>query len=446
MVIKHSWYAILFAVTLIAAAACATSPAPATNTASEDSEAASAEETAEKSTDSHSTETSHADGYKIGVVMAETGGASSLGAPEANTARMIAAQLEESGGVTGPDGVQHPVEIIIYDSESNPDVAASAINRLILEDEVDVIVGGSTSGNSLAMAPIATENQIALISMGSAGVIIKDPESGETRKWIFKTPLINDHAGLWHMEYFAAQGISDICYLYENTGYGQDFLNTGIRAAEAKGINVVYQDAFERSDTEFPQLASVQSAGCQAVVVASLVPGAVNVSGAIKDFLGDEIIIMQGGGMCNNAFLTLDPSAVEGTVANCPKLLIDVDQLPDSDPQKEILIQYRDEYETFTDEAVDSFGGHAYDAFVWALFGLESLEDGLSLEERRTAVREAIENDFKDVPLTGGVFSPSPDDHLGTTFSTSATLVRVEDGQFIYYDQSEWGGNLDLGN
>jgi len=55
-----------------------------------------------------------------------------------------------------------------------------------------------------------------------------------------------------------------------------------------------------------------------------------------------------------------------------------------------------------------------------------------------------MENDFQDVPLTSGVFSPSPEDHLGTTFATSATLVRVEDGQFIYYDQSEWGGNLDL--
>lgn len=383
-------------------------------------------------------------GYTIGVVMAETGGASSLGLPEANTARMIAAQLEESGGITGPDGVVHPVKIVIYDSESNPDIAASAVSRLILEDEVDVLVAGSTSGNSLAMLPIATENEIALISMGSAGVIIKDPETGAAREWIFKTPLINDHAGLWHMEYFSAQGISDICYLYENTGYGQDFLNTGLAAAEAKGINVVYQDAFERSDTEFPQLASVQSAGCQAVVVGSLVPGAVNISGAIKDFLGEEIVIMQGGGMCNAAFLTLDPSAVEGTVANCPKLLIDLEALPDEDPQKEVLIKYRDEYEAFTSESVDSFGGHAYDAFVWALTAMESLDDGMSLADRRAAIRDAMENDFNGVPLTSGVFSPGPDDHLGTTFSTSATLVRVEDGQFIYYDQSEWGGNLDL--
>lgn len=441
MFIKNSVRFAILSLLLVAAVACAPAAAPA-------GDAPAAVEAAPEP-DAAPAEASGGDmegGYKIGVVMAETGGASSLGVPETNTARMIAAQLEESGGIVDSNGTMHPVEVIIYDSESNPDIAAAAISRLILEDEVDVIVAGSTSGNSMAMAPIATENGVAMISMGSAGVIVKDPDTGEARKWIFKTPLVNDHAGLWHMEYFAAQGISDICYLYENTGYGQDFLNTGLKAAEAKGINVVYQDAFERSDTEFPQLASVESSGCEAVVVGSLVPGAVNVSGAIKDFLGEDITIMQGGGMCNSAFLTLDPSAVEGTVANCPKLLVDVDSLPDSDPQKEILVQYRDEYEAFTGESVDSFGGHAYDAFIWAMAGLSSLEDGMSLVERRAMVRETMENGFNGVALTSGVFSPSPDDHLGTTFATSATLVRVEDEQFIYYDQSEWGGNLDLGN
>lgn len=445
MFAKYSLRFLLLALLLSVAIACA---APASDGGSAGGDAAADQEAPapDPAEAAASADEAMDGGYKIGVVVAETGGASSLGLPEANTARMVAAQLMESGGVADPSGTMHPVEVIIYDSETNPDTAAAAISRLILEDEVDVIVAGSTSGNSMAMAPIAAENGVAMISMGSAGVIVKDPETGEARKWIFKTPLINDHAGLWHMEYFAAQGISDICYLYENTGYGQDFLNTGLKAAEAKGINVVYQDAFERSDTEFPQLASVESSGCEAVVVGSLVPGAVNVSGAIKDFLGEEIVVMQGGGMCNSAFLTLDPSAVEGTVANCPKLLVDVDVLPDSDPQKEILIQYRDEYEAFTGESVDSFGGHAYDAFVWAAAGLSSLEDGMSLQERRAMVRDTMENDFKDVPLTSGVFSPSPDDHLGTTFATSATLVRVEDGQFIYYDQSEWGGNLDLDN
>jgi len=132
----------LLSILILIMAACAPA-APAGDAAAPEPEAAdAADEPAAEEASSEDAE----GGYKIGVVMAETGGASSLGVPEANTARMMAAQLEESGGVTGPDGVQHPVEIIIYDSESNPDVAASAISRLILEDEVDVLVAGRERG------------------------------------------------------------------------------------------------------------------------------------------------------------------------------------------------------------------------------------------------------------------------------------------------------------
>lgn len=380
--------------------------------------------------------------YKIGVVVASTGGASSLGVPEKNTAEMVAAELAESG-ITGPDGVVHPVEVIIYDSESNPDTAASAVSRLINEDEVDVIVGGSTSGNSLAIVPLATENQVAFVSMGSAGAIITDPETGTEREWIFKTPHINSQVATWHREYLTAQGFETVCYLYENTGYGQDVLNTGQTALEEAGIEVVYSDPFERSDTEFPQMASVQSSGCQAVVVGSLVPGAVNVMAALRDFVPD-VTVLHSGGICNAAFLTLDPAATEGAIATCPKLLIDIDNLPDNDPQKEVLQQYSEDYTAFSGEPADSFGGHMWDGMQWAIFGLSTLEDGLDLAARRSGVRDAMENDFNNFAGTSGVFNPSPDDHLGVTYSTALTLVRVQDGDFVYYPQEEWGGNLDL--
>ena len=130
--------------------------------------------------------------YKVGFCAAITGPGSSLGVPERNTAEMLA---EQYPSVTGSDGVQHDVEFIIYDTESNPDTASSVASRLITEDEVDVLVCGTLSGNSMAIMPIATENEIPLISMASARAIIQDPETGESRKWIFKTPQENLHSG-----------------------------------------------------------------------------------------------------------------------------------------------------------------------------------------------------------------------------------------------------------
>lgn len=376
--------------------------------------------------------------YKIGVVVAETGGASTLGLPERNTAQMIAEQLAEQG-VVGPDGVSHAVEVIILDSESNPDTAASAISRLINEEEVDAVLGGSTTGESLAMVPIATENEVVFVSMGSAEAVIVDPETGETRTWVFKTPHVNSQVAAWHTEYLASQGITSVCYLYENTGYGQDVLNTGMAAMEAAGIEVLQSDAFERADTEFPQIASVQSSGCEAVVIGSLMPGAVNAMAAVRDFLPD-IPVLHSGGICNEEFLTLDPAVVEGALVTCPKLLVP-DEIPADDPQKAVLDQYIADYADFTGgEAADSFGGHAWDGLQWILISLSSLEDGLDLAGRRAAIRDAMESEVTGWPGTGGIFTLDPDDHLGVKdYETALTMTRVENGDFAYHPRDEWG-------
>jgi branched-chain amino acid transport system substrate-binding protein len=373
--------------------------------------------------------------YKIGFVAAITGPGAGLGVPERNTAEMVADQLAE-GGITGPDGVHHEVEMIILDSESNPDTAASVTSRLIEEEEVDILVAGTLSGNSLAMVPLATEAEVPLISMASALSIVQDPETGEARHWTFKTPQENLHSAVWQAQYLSNQGITSVCYLFENSGYGQDTLAQGTAAFEEVGIEIAYSDTFERSDTEFPQILSVQSAGCEAVVVGSIPPGASLVQAAVKDAMPDMLVI-QGHGVCNQQFIELAPQAVEGTPLPCGRLLV-AEGLPEDDPQKELLLTYIEDYTEFTGgEPISTFGGHAYDALLWAAEALESLDEGLTLAERRAAIRDYIEANIKDWPGTGGVFNITADDHLGLDY-TGLTFVLVEDGGYVYYPEEEW--------
>lgn len=373
--------------------------------------------------------------YKIGFVAAITGPGAGLGEPESNTAEMLAAELEETG-ITGPDGVHHSVEVIILDSESNPDTAASAVSRLINEEEVDVLVAGTLSGNSLAMVPLATEAEVPMISMASARAIVEDPETGETRHWIFKTPQENLHSAVWQAEYLVDQGISTVCYLYENSGYGQDTLAQGTAAFEENDIEIVYSDTFERTDTEFPQVLSVQSAGCEAVVIGSIPPGASLAQAAVYDSMPD-MLVLQGHGVCNQQFIDLAPEAVEGTPLPCGAILV-ADGLPEDDPQKELLLQYIEDYTEFTDgEPISTFGGHGYDAMLWAIEALESLPAGMTLQERRAAIRDYVETEIRDWPGTGGVFNVTPEDHLGLDY-TGLTFVRIENGEYTYYPPEEW--------
>jgi branched-chain amino acid transport system substrate-binding protein len=288
----------------------------------------------------------------------------------------------------------------------------------------------------MAIMPIATENEVPLISMASARAIIEDPETGETRKWIFKTPQENLHSGEWQAIYLEAQGITEICDLYENTGYGQDCLAQTTKAVEEKGIEVTYTDTFERSDTEFPQMAGVQGSGCEAIVVGAIPPGASMVTVAAREVL-PNVPVIQGHGVCNQTYIDLAGEAAEDVVFPCGKLMI-ADLLPDSDPQKSVLQKYAADYTAFTNgEPIDTFGGHAWDGMMWALEGLESLEEGLDLATRRAGVRDYIENNIQGWPGTGGVFNISPNDHLGLSYDALA-FVKVQDGTWIHFPQEDW--------
>lgn len=374
--------------------------------------------------------------YKLGFCSAATGGGSSLGMPERNTAEMIAAQLEEAAGVSGPDGVIHDVEVIMYDTESTPDVGSSVVTRLIEEDEVDAIVCGTLSGNSLAMVPLIQEAEVPFVSMASARSIILNAETGESYEWAFKTPQENLHSGVWQALWAQHMGWETVCDLYENTGYGQDCLNNTTAAMDEVGIEVVYTDSFERTDTEFPQMAGVTGSGCDALMIGSIPPGASMATVASRE-VAPDLPVVHGHGVCNQAFIDLAGDAVEGVVLPCGKLMY-ADLLPDDDPQKEFLLDYIADYTEFTDgEPISTFGGHAMDALVWVIEAMGSLEEGLTLEERRAAIRDYIESEITNWPGTGGVFSITPDDHLGLEYDALG-FVKVEGGTWAYFPPEEW--------
>ena len=373
--------------------------------------------------------------YKIGFAPGVTGGGSFLGEPERNVAEIIAAQLEEAGGIVGADGVVHPVEILIGDTESNPDVAVSVARRYIDEDEVVALVMGSVTPISLAIAEVAEEAKVPYISMASSLLIISDPDTGEMRPWVFKTPQSNGDVATWQVERLAALGATSACYLYENTGYGKDCFNNSSGALEAAGVETAYSDSFERTDTEFPQVTGVQAADCDVVVIGAIPPGASLATIAVRDTLPD-IPIVQGHGVCTEDFIATAGAAAEGIELPCSAVII-AEDIPDDDPQKSIFMEFYEAYTEHTGEPVNTFGGHAWDGVVWVIEALESLPDGLSLEEQRAGVRDYIETNITDWPGTAGVFTITPDDHYGLTHE-SFTWFKVEGGTFVPFPRDEW--------
>jgi len=373
--------------------------------------------------------------YKIGFAPAVTGGGSFLGVPERNVAEIIQARLDEAGGVTGPDGVIHEVEIIIGDTESNPDVAASLARRYIDEDEVQALVMGSLTPISLAISAVAQEAEVPYVSMASSGVIVKNPDTGETYYWVFKSPQGNLEVAQWQVERLTAMGAETVCYMYENTGYGKDCYNNSTGQLTEAGFEEVFAGTFERTDTEFPQVPGIEAAGCDVVIIGAIPPGAANAHVAIRTALPD-LPIIHGHGVCVEDFITVGGEPMEGAEMPCSAVII-AEDVPADDPQKEVFMDFKSAYEDYTGEPVSTFGGHAWDALYWVIEALESLPEGMSLEEQHVAVRDYIEENISGWPGTAGVFNITPDDHAGLDY-TSFTWFIVEDQSFVPFPEEEW--------
>jgi branched-chain amino acid transport system substrate-binding protein len=373
--------------------------------------------------------------YKIGFAPGVTGGGSFLGEPERNVAEIVAAQLEEAGGITGPDGVMHEVEILIGDTETNPDVAVSVARRYIEEDEVVAVVAGSVTPISLAIAGVAEEAEVPYISMASSLAIITDPDTGETRPWVFKVAQSNGDVAVWQVERVMTLGAASACYLYENTGYGKDCFNNSSAALEEAGFATAYEDSFERTDTEFPQVTGVQAAACDVVIVGAIPPGASLATIAVRDAMPD-VPIIHGHGVCTEDFIATAGDAAEGMEMPCSAVII-ADEVSADDPQKDVFTEFYEAYTAHTGEPVSTFGGHGWDSLKWVIEALETLPNELTLAEQRAAVRDYIETNIKDWPGTAGMFNIAADDHYGLT-SESFSWFKVDSGAFVPFPQEEW--------
>jgi branched-chain amino acid transport system substrate-binding protein len=109
------------------------------------------------------------DTIKIGAPFNLTGALSSLDAPALNGAKLAAEQINAAGGVLGKK-----IELVVYDTKTDPTVIASTGSQLINQDKVPVIVGFTDSDSVLALAPIAEKAGIPFVTPGATSPKLPD--------------------------------------------------------------------------------------------------------------------------------------------------------------------------------------------------------------------------------------------------------------------------------
>ncbi|TMJ10695.1 MAG: ABC transporter substrate-binding protein, partial [Bacillati bacterium ANGP1] len=316
---------------------------------------------------------------KIGTVFAVTGPASSLGKPEKDTATMLQSQLQSAGGIDG-----RPVQIITYDSETDPTKAVLLIKKAVSEDNAVAVVGGTTSPESQAMADYAMTADVPFMSVAASTTL-----SVPTRAWVFQMPQRNATAAAKAMEYLVAIHAKTFAFLYRNDDFGQDGLVALRTYGLHQGVALVDAEPFAATDTDL----SVQVAPTASIAAKNIRQ------------LGVRSPILESHGIANRAFIQLAGPAAEGVVFPAGKLLV-AGKLPAGDPQKALLEKYARDFEAANHYAASTFGGHAYD-------GITMLADALRhVGPDKARIREYLEH-VQGFIGTGGTFNMSPQNHNG---------------------------------
>jgi branched-chain amino acid transport system substrate-binding protein len=351
------------------------------------------------------------DKIRIGAVLSVTGPASFLGDPEAKTLKMLAEQINAKGGVLGKQ-----LEIIIYDSGGDAAKAKQFATRLIEDDKVIAQVGGSTTGDTMAMCPLFGEAKVPFISLAGA-VIIVDP----VKLFCFKTPHTDKMACEKIFSHMKAQSITKIGMISGQGAFGKSMQDQCKKVVGNYGIEVLADETYGPRDTDMtPQLTKIKAkAGVQAVLNPGFGQGPAIVTRNFKQ-LGFTVPLYQSHGVASKGFIDAAGDAAEGVRLPAAALLI-ADKLPASDPQKAVVVKYTKDFVDYAKEPVSTFGGHAYDGLNILV---EAIKRAGSLNGEK--IRDEIEK-TKGFIGTGGVVNMSPTDHMGLDLS-AFRMLQIKKG------------------
>jgi len=348
---------------------------------------------------------------RIGALFSVTGPASFLGEPERNTLEMLVKEANAKGGIKG-----QKIELIVYDTQGDATKAVQLATKLIKNDKVSVIVGPSTTGETMAVIPVVEKEKIPLISC-AAGIKIIEP----VKRYVFKTPA-NDHVAAEKIfTYMLSKKQKSVALLTVTDGFGSSGREQLKEMAKKKGIAVVADETYGPKDTDMTaQLTKIKGSKADAIICWGTNPGPAIVTRNVKQ-LGIKMPLYQSHGVASKKYIELAGNEnAEGVLLPAGKLAI-FDKLKKGDPQLKLLKEYDQAYRKNFNTEASTFGGYAYDSF---LLITEALKTGSSTEQ----LRDGLEGVKKLVSISG-IYTMSPTDHNGLDLN-AFEMVKIVNGDW----------------
>ena len=351
----------------------------------------------------------------VGITLSATGPAASLGIPEKNTVALLPASI---GG--------HKVNYIVLDDASDTTAAVKNAKKLIGEHKVDLIIGSTTTPNSLAMIDTVAEAETPMIAMAASARIVEPMD--EKRKWVFKTPQNDAQMSTAIVEHMTSNNVKTVAYIGFADAYGEGWYGEFAKVAEVRKLALVGNERFNRADTSVTgQVLKLLAAKPDAILIGAAGTPAALPQKALRE-RGYKGPIYQTHGVANSDFLRVGGKEVEGTLLPSGPVLVAA-QLPNDNPVKKSAVEYVGKYEAVHGKgSVTAFGGYAWDAGLLLAqavpAALKKAQPGS--REFRKALRDALEAS-RNVAGAHGVYNMSAQDHLGLD-QRARVMVTIQDG------------------
>jgi branched-chain amino acid transport system substrate-binding protein len=342
----------------------------------------------------------------IGAVLPLTGSAAVWGQNAKMGMDLAVQEINASGGINGTS-----VVIVYEDSQSDPRMATSALQKLITYDRSQVVIGDIASSSVLAMAPIAEKNRVVLLSPGAS-----NPDISNAGEFIFRNwqsdALEGDVDATFAWE---TLGWRRVAILYIDNAFGTAIQDVFARRLRSLGGEIVSAEGFAQGGSDFrAQLTKLQSISADGLYLPGY-PQEVAQLLKQKQELGIRLPALSTQSFDDPQILSTARNAAEGVIFSVPKP-------PDtSDP---VVSRFREAYIAAYQQEPGVCSDSGYDAVRIVAWAIERAgEDGPAIQRQLTQLR--------DFPGAAGI----------TTFDDHGDVVKpfvfkiVRDGQFAPYER-----------
>lgn len=200
--------------------------------------------------------------YRMGLALPLTGAQALYGQDQITAAEWAVADINKAGGINGKK-----LEMVVLDTQADPQVGINAVNRLVKVENVPVFVTGF-SGVVKAVAPIANDNKVVELSVGA-----NSPSVAQLGEYVYTTYPLADIDITALAKYTAKElGKKRAAVLYINDETGSVAADVYRKTFTGAGGQIVAFEAYDPKATDFTgQILKVRAANPEIIHIHGLV-------------------------------------------------------------------------------------------------------------------------------------------------------------------------------